>query len=183
MPSPDSNNHINVGRAVEDAAGDDVAVRDGHAEDLSGMVEDARTELAAVVAEMKRIIGERAALAKEGAEAAGDMARDTIRTYPVASIAASAALGAVIAIALTATRTPSRPRIASSLRDLSTADMSDWSKQMQRSATSTGSSLLSSLEKVVESVSTIDPKSSLAPTIEKAAGWLGSLKDSISSRK
>ena len=50
------------------------------------------------------------------------------------------------------------------------------------SDSSAGSSLLSAFERVVDSVSTIDPKSSLATTLEKAAAWIGSLPGTVSGK-
>lgn len=157
------------------------------ADDHDAMIAALRVDLANVVADLKKIVEARASHAKdiaiEGAADGLDFARDTIRAHPMAAIAVTAALGAALAVALTSTpRRALGARVADWIPDVRRADLEGMTRGLQRSASSTGSSLLSAFERVVDSVSTIDPKSSLTPTLEKAAVWLSSLRGSTSGK-
>ena len=65
---------------------------------------------------------------------------------------------------------------------VSSADFSDMAKSVQRSAASSGSSVLAAFERLADSVSSIDPKSSLVPALEKAANWFNSLRGSAKGK-
>ena len=156
----------------------------GMDDDRVAKLAEIRAELTSLVADVTKLVESRATQVKDaaiqGAEAGIDVARDTIRSHPIPAIAIAAVLGAAIAVALVPTSRHSRSsRLTDWAPDLSRAHLGEMAQGLQRSASSTGSSLLSAFERVVDSVSTIDPKTSLTPTIEKAAAWLSSIRGSI----
>jgi ElaB/YqjD/DUF883 family membrane-anchored ribosome-binding protein len=162
----------------------------GNSHDRSAEYADLRRELAMIASDVGAIIETRAAQAKQlatdAAEASLESTRETIREYPVSSIAVATVLGAVIAIALTSP--PRRPSLAARIGhyvpEVTRADLNDMARQLQRSASHAvhGSSLSSAFERVVDSVSSIDPKSSLTPALEKAGAWLSSMRASIGGK-
>lgn len=176
MPIPDSSQELQSSGAMN-------ATDDDRAAKLAAV----RADLAALVADVTRVVEARASQAKDaaiyGAEAGVNVARDTIRLHPIPAITISAVVGAAIAVALTpASRQPRPARLADRTSDVIRGNLGEMAQGLQRSASSTGSSLLSAFERVVDSVSTIDPKSSLTPTIEKAAAWLSSLRETMSGK-
>lgn len=159
-------------------------------DDQSSDLETLRQELAQLVGDVGRIIEARAAQAKQvavvGVEVGLDASRNTIRAYPVTSIAVATIVGASLAIMLT---TPSRrpslsARLGHMMPDVTRSDLNDMARQWQRSASQAaqGSGLASAFERVVESVSSIDPKSSFMPAMEKAGAWLNSLRSSMGGK-
>jgi ElaB/YqjD/DUF883 family membrane-anchored ribosome-binding protein len=162
----------------------------GNGHDRSAEYAELRRELAMITSNVSIIIETRAAQAKqmatEAAEAGLQTTRETIRDYPVASIAVATILGAALAIALTpATRRPSlTARLGHYVPEVTRADLNDMVRHFQRSASHAlhGSSLSSAFERVVDSVSSIDPKSSLTPALEKAGAWLSSLRTAMGGK-
>jgi ElaB/YqjD/DUF883 family membrane-anchored ribosome-binding protein len=162
----------------------------GNGHDRSAEYAELRRELGMIASNVSIIIETRAAQAKqmaaEAAEAGLETTRETIRDYPVTSIAVATILGAAIAIVLTAP--PRRPsltaRLGHYIPEITRADLNDMARQLQRSASHAvhGSSLSSAFERVVESVSSIDPKSSLTPALEKAGAWLSSLRTAMGGK-
>ena len=175
MPTPDSSHDFHSSGAMHDTTNDRAA-----------RLAEVRSDLAALVAEVKRVAEARASQVKDaaidGAEASVDFARDTIRSHPIPAIAIAAVVGAAIAVALTPAVQKPRSRLADWAPDITRTNLGEMAQGIQRSASSTGSSLLSAFERVVNSVSTIDPKSSLTPTLEKAAAWLNSLRGTMSGK-
>jgi hypothetical protein len=165
----------------------------GNGHDSSAAYADLRRELAMIASNVGIIAETRAEQAKklatEATEASLDATREIIRDYPVASIAAATLLGAAIAIALTAPRRPTLAARASQwgeqmMPSVTRADLNDLTRQLQRSASNSmpGSSLASVFERVVDSVSSIDPKSTLTPALEMAGAWLGSLRATMGGK-
>jgi hypothetical protein len=166
-----------------------VGAKKGNANDRSAEYAELRRELSMIASNVGIIIETRAAEAKrmasDAAEAGLDSTRATIREYPVASIAVATILGAAIAISLSPPRRPSfAARMGNYMPEVSRADLNDMASQLQRSASHAvrGSSLSSAFERVVDSVSSIDPKSSLTPALEKAGAWLSSLRSSMGGK-
>lgn len=148
-----------------------------------------RVELAELVGAVGQIVESRAAHAKQvaiaGSQAGLSASRSAIRAYPVTSIAVATLAGASLAIMLTQPRRPTlTARLNQIMPDVSRSDLSDLVRQMQRSASnaSQGLGIASAFERVVESVSSIDAKSSLTPAIEKAGAWLSSMRASMTGK-
>ena len=156
-------------------------------DDRAAKLAEVRADLAALVDAVKKLAEARASQVKhaaiEGAEVGVDYARDTIRSHPIPAIAVAAVVGAAMAVALIpAARRPPTARLGDWAPDITRANLGEMAQGLQRSAASTGSSLLSVFERVVDSVSSIDPKSSLTPTIEKATAWLSSLRGTMNGK-
>jgi hypothetical protein len=64
------------------------------------------------------------------------------------------------------------------------ADLHDIVRNLQQAASrsTSGTPLMSVFERVVDSVSSIDPKASLAPALEKAGAWLSSLRGTVAGK-
>jgi len=144
-----------------------------------------RKDLAAVVADLSRIVAQRAAQAKAGATDGIDAANTMIRSHPVASVAAAALLGAGLAAVVLPSARP--PRRALRARDWPLPTMPAF-VQTERdlpssvAGSSTFSSLASAFERVVEHIATVDPKSSLTPALEKAGTWLSTLRSTMGAK-
>lgn len=175
MPTPDSSHDFQSSGAMHDTT-----------DDRSARLAEVRADLVTLVADVKRVVEARASQVKDaaidGAEAGVDFARDTIRSHPIPAIAIAAVVGAAIAVALTPAVQKPRSRLPDWAPDITRTNLGEMAQGLQRSASSTGSSLLSAFERVVDSVSTIDPKSSLTPTLEKAGAWLSSLRATMSGK-
>lgn len=164
-----------------------------HAERAAQLAE-LRRDLAAIVADVAQVVEQRAAQMKDGvvdgAEAGLDATRQTIRSYPLASLGAAALLGAAVAVMLTPTpqRSSGLSRLSGRLSDwtpdVTRADLDAMARRLQRSVSqaANGSSLASTFERVIDSVSSIDAKSSLTPALEKAGAWLSSMRGAIGGK-
>ncbi len=179
MQTPDRLDAVN---ATDPSLGN---AREGESQDRDVLVE-LRRDLSVIVAELTKVVEERSAQAKAVADQGLDAARETIRTHPIAAIAVATLLGAGVAVALTSvprtTRAPSR--FADWAPATSRAELVHMAEGMQRSVSqsSTLASLASAFERVVEQISTIDPKSSLTPALEKAGTWLNTLRASVGGK-
>lgn len=176
MPTPDSSHEFQSSGVTHDIAGDRAA-----------QLAEVKADLAALVADVKKVVEARASQVKhatiEGAETGAEFARDKIRAHPIPAIAIAAIVGAAIAVALTPAPHRSRTaRLGDWSPDITRASLGDMAQGLPRSASSNGASLLSAFERVVDSVSTIDPKSSLTPTLEKAGAWLNSMRAFVSGK-
>jgi predicted transcriptional regulator len=142
-----------------------------------------RRDLASILADVKRVVDARAAAAKDVAEVGLESARETIRTYPASSIALATLIGVAAAIVLTSGA--QRPRATTRVRDWSPGitrdDLNDMVGNLQRTASRAvnGAPILSAFERVVDTVSSIDPKATLTPALEKAGAWLNTLRGNI----
>jgi ElaB/YqjD/DUF883 family membrane-anchored ribosome-binding protein len=159
-------------------------------------LEELRRDLAAIVADTKIIVTSRmntaAATISTATEGGVVCTRTAIEKNPLAAVAIATLVGAGLAIALT-------PRARSSSRSsrmaqwvpqsLSSAHLQEIAGNLQRSTSNamngaihgglTGPSIASALERVVDSVSSIDPKTSLAPALEKASAWMSTIRAAI----
>ncbi len=154
-----------------------------HAAPDHSVLLELRKDLAAVVADLTKIVEHRAAQAKAGAEAGIDTASTMIRSHPVASVAVAVLLGAGVAVAVL----PSSRRRTLQPRDWSLPAMPAFVQTVRDlpssvASSSTLASLASAFERVVEHIATVDPKSSLTPALQKAGSWLTELRGAMSAR-
>jgi hypothetical protein len=144
-----------------------------------------RRDLAAIVADVREIVARRAVeastLAQDGMTQTVDAARSSIRTHPFLAIGIAVLMGAGAAVALTAVAGPSRQRQrAPSLPERAAGfihSASEFPGTVLNSPTI--SSWSTAFERLVEAISTIDPKSPLGPTWGKASSWLSDLKSAL----
>lgn len=149
-----------------------------------------RKDLAAIVAEFAKVVEQRAAEAKAAAAAGMERAlletRLTIRSHPVAAAAVALLLGAGLALAVLPALRPSRK--ARRLPDWSLPAIPAAYLQTARdlphaiSGSTAMASMASAFERLVEQISTIDPKASLTPALEKAGSWLTGLRTAAGGR-
>lgn len=168
MPAPSLSDQIHQIPAAGDTG-----------EDRMAQLDELRRDLAAVVADAKRFAEVRVAQAEAAANDGLDIARDTIRAHPMAAIAVATLLGAAVAVALTPASRKTSNWDKWVPGGLTTAHVQDMIANAQRSVSQSaaGSSMASALERVVESVSSIDPNTSLTPALEKAGAWLSALRN------
>ena len=143
-----------------------------------------RAELALIATEFGQVVEARSAQARDFAvdEATAGLSatRSTIRSQPLASLAVAAIAGAALAV-LVIPKGYSR----------NSARGHDWSLDATRAELNSAldrvrnamphantSSLMSSFERMIESLSSIDAKSTLMPAWEKLGPWLQSLRGS-----
>jgi ElaB/YqjD/DUF883 family membrane-anchored ribosome-binding protein len=144
-----------------------------------------RQDLAAIVADLTKVVEHRAAQAKasaaEGAEAASHM----IRAHPVAAVSVAVLLGAALAVALLPSSRPSPRRLGAtnwsmpSMPNFVHAVQSIPSTVANVANSSAMASLGSVLERVIEQVAALDPKSPLPPTLAKAGKWFKDFRSTI----
>jgi len=171
MPTPDRMENFGASRVMPEP-------------ERAAQIAELRKDLASLVAEVAQVVEARAMQAKDATVEAVDTGlgatRECIRSYPVASIATATVIGAALATLLV----PSRPQRSGVARlrawapDITRADLREMAGELQRTASRNlnGSSLLPTFERVVDSVSSIDPKTTLTPALEKAGSWLSSLR-------
>ena len=143
----------------------------------SNELEALRNQIAALSSEVSRIAAERLELAKRTAEQSADLARESIEAYPLASLALAFGVGALIGLAVVPARRTStdwRHASLSSVRD----DLADYTRQMKRSIRSTaaGSGFMSNLERVADTVSSVDAKATIGPVWNRLVAWLETAK-------
>ena len=147
-----------------------------------------RAELALVATEFGQVVEARSAKAKqfvvEEASAGLSATRGIIRAQPMASLAAAIVVGAALAVLIVPkgySRTPARGRDWS--LDATRAEFNGALDRARNAIPhATTGSLMSSFERMVESLSTIDAKSALMPTWEKISPWLQSLRGPSSGK-
>jgi hypothetical protein len=153
--------------------------------DRIAQLDELKMDLAAIVADTRRIVASRLAQADLGARAAATsgavIARDTIRSHPIASITVAAIIGAGIAVALTPAAKKRSSWATWAPAALSPAHLQEMLSDGQRSVaqSSAVASIGSRLERMLDSISSIDPNASLTPAIEKAGVWLNSMRNAL----
>ena len=141
-----------------------------------------REQLSALGAEVSRIAEERMSAAKLSAEHGVTYARDVVEEYPLTSLALAFSAGAVIGLALVPSRRVSmdwRHASVNSVRD----DLGDYTERLRRSIRSTamGNGIVSNLERVADTVSSVDAKATIGPVWDRLVSWLEMAKDRAST--
>lgn len=141
-----------------------------------------RDQLSTLSSEVSRIAAERLAAAKRATEAGAEYARETVNDYPLGSLALAFGAGALIGLAIVPPRRPIadwRHTSVNSVRD----ELADYTKQMKRSlrSSATGRGLISNLERVADTVSSVDAKATIGPVWNRIVSWLEVAKDRAST--
>ena len=131
-------------------------------------VESLQEELKKLTDEVSGIIAYRARQAEQAA-------KDTVEDYPIASMAAAFAAGAVVGLLVTQSHS-SRPR--SSFDDMR-SELSDYTDQMKRKLRSASRQvgLADNLERLGATLASTDAKATVAPAIDRIISWFGQAKD------
>jgi ElaB/YqjD/DUF883 family membrane-anchored ribosome-binding protein len=145
-----------------------------------------RKDLAAVVAELTTVVERRAAEAEVMAGRAIEGTSQIIRLHPVAAVAIAMLVGAGIAQIVVPSRRPAHSSMhlpawtAPAMPAAWMQSARDFPASVARS--SAFASLASILERVVEQISTLDPKSQLSPALDKAGHWLNGLRGTVGAK-
>ena len=136
-----------------------------------------KLEIETLANEVSRIVEERTRRARHAAQAGVDAARDGVAEYPLASIAVAFAAGAAIGLIVTS---PPR-RVRSNFGDDIKGDLANYANQLRSSLAQNvrdvrESSIVDRLERVASALSATDAKETMAPVIDRVAGWFGQAK-------
>ena len=145
-------------------------------------IEALRGQISTLSSEVARIAAERVEAVKRAAEQGAEHAREAVDDYPLASLALAFGAGALIGLAVVPQRRAAsdwRHASVNSVRD----DLADYTRQMKRSirSSATGRGLMSNLERVADTVSSVDAKATIGPVWNRIVSWLEVAKDRAST--
>jgi ElaB/YqjD/DUF883 family membrane-anchored ribosome-binding protein len=149
-------------------------------------LDELRNSVAAIADDLKKVVEARGHAAKEQAQAGVKTLRNGIRRQPAMAVAVATAAGAILAV-IAVPRFGRRSPVSrwdawtpsiTSMPAVTRADLYDFAHNMQNSALRAANSvpLTSSLERLVDAVSKVEPGASLASAIEKASGWIQKMR-------
>lgn len=141
-------------------------------------------------AQVESIAAEFAEIAKKRAEDISDQAgagiselKTRIKRNPTLSMGIAAGAGALIGFALVPRRAQRRSGWTQ-WTPVSRADLYEMADDLQhsirRAASASAVPITNSLERVVNAVSSVDPKTTIAPAIDTARKWLSDIRSSAS---
>jgi ElaB/YqjD/DUF883 family membrane-anchored ribosome-binding protein len=142
-------------------------------------LDELRGSVASIADDLKKVVETRGQAAKEQAQDGVKALRKGVRKQPALAMAIATAVGAVIAV-VAVPRFGRRAPVSRwdawvpSMPAVTRADLYDFAHNMQNSALRAANSvpLTSSLERLVDAVSKVEPGASLTSAIEKASGWI-----------
>jgi hypothetical protein len=152
---------------------------------------DLRKSVTAISEELATIAERRTRVLRQGAEAGTTEVRRAIRRQPVIAMGVAAVAGALLALAVVprfgATRTP-RSRfdgMMSYMPQVTRADLHDMADSIQRQVSRAASSVpfSSSVERLVDAISKVEPTSSMNSAVEKLGSWLSRVPDAVKPPK
>ena len=146
-------------------------------------LEELRNSVASIADDLRKVVEVRSQAAKEQAHDSVKAVRKGIRRQPAMAMAIATAAGAVLAV-IAVPRFGRRDRVSRwdrwvpSMPSVTRADLYDFAHNMQNSARRAPNSvpLTSSLERLVDAVSKVEPSASLTSAIEKANGWIQKIR-------
>jgi hypothetical protein len=148
-----------------------------------GMLDELRSSVALIADDLKKVVEARGHAAKEQAQDGVKALRKGIRRQPALAMAIATAAGAILAV-IAVPRFGRRASVSRwdawmpSMPAVTRADLYDFAHHIQNSALRAANSvpLTSSLERLVDAVSKVEPGASLSSAIEKASGWIQKLR-------
>jgi ElaB/YqjD/DUF883 family membrane-anchored ribosome-binding protein len=146
-------------------------------------LEEMRERVALIADDLKKVVAARSDAAKDTAQDGAKALRKGIRQQPALAMGLATAAGALLAV-IAVPRFGRRARPARweawmpATPSITRADLYDFANNMRHSAMRAANSapLTSSLERLVDAVSKIEPSASLTTAIEKAGGWIQKLR-------
>jgi ElaB/YqjD/DUF883 family membrane-anchored ribosome-binding protein len=157
--------------------------KDAHSASDEWTLDQLRDSVAGIASDLKKVVDARSQAAQENAQEGVKVLRKSIRKQPAAAMAIAAGAGAVLAVLLVPRfgRRPAPSRWQTwmpAMPSLTRADLYDFADNMQRSAMRAANSvpLTSSLERLVDAVSKVEPNASLTAAVEKAGTWFQKLR-------
>jgi ElaB/YqjD/DUF883 family membrane-anchored ribosome-binding protein len=146
-------------------------------------LDELRSSVASIADDLKKVVEARGQAAKEQAQDGVKALRKGIRRQPALTMAIATGVGAVLAV-IAVPRFGRRAPVSRwdawmpSMPTVTRADLYDFVHHIQNSALRAANSvpLTSSLERLVDAVSKVEPSASLTSAIEKASGWIQKLR-------
>jgi len=144
-----------------------------------------RNSVASITDDLKKLVESRSEAAREHAQDGVKVLRKGIRKQPALAMGLATAAGAVLAV-IAVPRFGRHAPVSRwdawrpSMPSITRADLFDFANNMQHSAMRAANSvpLTSSLERLVDAVSKVEPSASLTSAFEKAANWIQKLRTS-----
>jgi hypothetical protein len=152
---------------------------------------DLRKSVTAISEELATIAERRTRAIREGAEAGSAELRKTIRRQPVLAMGVAAVAGALLALAVVprfGSRSAPRSRWEAwmpNMPQVTRADLHDMAENIQRQVSRAASSVpfSSSVERLVDALSKVEPTSSMNSAVEKIGSWLGRVPEAVKPTK
>ena len=143
-----------------------------------GEVAALRAQINALTSEVSRIAHERAEAIKRAAEAGAEYAEQTVDDYPMTTMALAFGFGALIGLAVIPSHRKSfdwRNPSINSARD----ELADYTEKLKRSVrnSAVGSNFAANLERVADTVSNVDAKTTIGPVWNRLVSWLDATKN------
>jgi ElaB/YqjD/DUF883 family membrane-anchored ribosome-binding protein len=146
-------------------------------------LDELRSSVASIADDLKKVVEARGQAAKEQAQDGVKALRKGIRRQPALAMAIATGVGAVLAV-IAVPRFGRRAPVSRwdawmpSMPTVTRADLYDFVHHIQNSALRPANSvpLTSSLERLVDAVSKVEPSASLTSAIEKAGTWIQKLR-------
>ena len=123
--------------------------------------------------DVARLVELRARQAQRAVEHATDATREKIGDYPLAAMAGAFALGAVVGLLVTETRSQPRSRYENA-RD----ELASYADDLKRSLSRTAKeySISDRLERMAAALSATDAKDAVQPALDRVVGWFNQAK-------
>jgi ElaB/YqjD/DUF883 family membrane-anchored ribosome-binding protein len=180
MPAPNRFDTLSFSNPGPQPSPNDREAADGD------VLAELRKDVAAIVGDLKTIVERRAAEAGQTVYLAAGETREVIRSHPLAAIGVAILLGAGLARLIVPARQARSPYAMPAWASLQQmpAHLMQTTREFPASVahSNTFASLASTLERVVEQISTLDPKSQLSPALEKAGALWNGLRTSLGGK-
>jgi len=158
----------------------DTSVKEGTKNPVQGTdastIAELRRSVSAIGDELSAVVERRSRALKEGTQAGANSVRRTIRRQPVIAMGVATLAGALLALLVVPRGSHGRAasRWDGWVPHVSRAELYDVADRLQRSMARATSAapFASSLERLVDAVTKIEPKESLNEMIQKAGSWL-----------
>jgi hypothetical protein len=154
---------------------------------------DLRKSVTAISEELATIAERRTRALREGTEAGAAVVQKAIRRQPVLAMGIAAVAGALLAIAVVPRFGARPPRsrfdgLMSHMPNMPTvtrADLHDFADNIQRQVSRAASSVpfSSSVERLVDALSKIEPGTSMNSVVDKLGSWLRRVPDAVTPAK
>jgi hypothetical protein len=151
---------------------------------------DLRKSVTAISEELATIAERRTRALREGTEAGAAELRKTIRRQPVVAMGVAAVAGALLALAVVPRFGARPPRsrfdgLMSHMPQVTRADLHDFADNIQRQVSRAATSVpfSSSVERLVDALSKIEPGTSMNSVVEKLGSWMRRVPDAVTPAK
>ena len=148
---------------------------------------DLRKSVTAISEELATIVERRSRVLRKGTEAGAAELRKTIRRQPVLAMGVATLAGALIALALVprSSPRPARSRWDGWMGQVTRADLHEMADKIQRQVSHAAASVpfSSSVERLVDALSKVEPSASMNSVLEKLGSWIRRVPDAVMPTK